>query len=96
MMTRYQYLLTKLAEECCEVAQIALKTQQFGANEVLTGQPLTNQQRVHRELHDIMASIAMLNEVGFDYRPDDAAIARKQSAVEYYLDKSRALGMVGE
>ena len=33
MLTRYQYLLTKLAEEASEIAQIALKTQQFGADE---------------------------------------------------------------
>lgn len=29
-MDRIQYLLSKIAEEASEIAQIALKTQQFG------------------------------------------------------------------
>lgn len=49
-MNQLQHLLTKLAEEGAEVAQIALKTQQFGPNEVMPGQPLDNFERCHHEL----------------------------------------------
>lgn len=51
-MDKLQYLLTKLAEEGSEVAQIALKTQQFGPHEVMPGQPLSNFQRCHHEIDE--------------------------------------------
>ena len=52
-MNRLQYLLTKLAEEANEVGQIALKTQQFGVDEGMPGQPFTNAERTHQELNDL-------------------------------------------
>lgn len=52
-MNHLQHYLTKLAEEGSEVAQIALKTQQFGADEVMPGQPLNNFERCHLELDDL-------------------------------------------
>lgn len=53
MMTITQHLLGKLAEEGSEVAQIALKTQQFGLSEKCPGQPFDNAERTHQELDDI-------------------------------------------
>lgn len=46
-MTRLQLLLSKLAEEGAEVAQIALKTAQFGIEETCPSQPFTNAERAH-------------------------------------------------
>ena len=91
MLTRYQYLLTKLAEEASEVAQIALKTQQFGADETCPGMNLTNTQRVHEELIDLLAIVGMLNkEFNFEFNLTiedsllDSIIAKQEKVNKYY------------
>lgn len=95
-MNGEQYLLIKLAEEANEVAQMALKTAQFGSEEVMPGQPLTNRQRLHAELNDLQAAIHMLNVDGgmLDYTPDQAAIDRKVQKVFKFWKYSISLGMV--
>ena len=93
-MNLHQHLLTKLTEEACEVGQIALKTQQFGFDEICPGLPFTNAQRLHQELDDIQASIEMLNDVGLDYIPNRERIEAKKEKVVHYLKYSVGLGMV--
>lgn len=95
MMNLLQYYLTKLAEEGSEVAQIALKAQQFGADEVMPGQPLTNFQRCHLELDDLQAMVEELNEhFAFGYQPDRARIEAKKEKVRKFLALSTLLGNV--
>lgn len=94
-MNRLQFLLIKLAEENNEVAQMALKTAQFGAHEIRPNQPLTNFQRTHLELDDLMAIIEMLNEeCGFAYTPNRKNIEDKKELVNHYARLSEQLGMV--
>lgn len=99
MLTRYQYLLTKLAEEASEVAQIALKTQQFGADEVYPAQSLTNTQRIHQELIDLLAIVGMLNKE-FDFKfelnteKQFQKMINKQEKVNKYYQYSARLGLV--
>ena len=94
-MTRAQLLLGKLAEEGVEVAQIALKAQQFGMDEVRAGQSLTNAQRVHQELDDLMAQIEMLNdECGLGYVPNRDRIEAKKSKVNLFAKLSAELGQL--
>jgi len=94
-MNQLQHYLTKLAEEGAEVAQIALKTQQFGPAEVMPGQPLNNFERCHQELDDLMAMVEELNEqFGFGYVPNRERIEAKKVKVRKYLCLSVALGMV--
>jgi hypothetical protein len=94
-MDRFQYYLTKLAEESSEVAQIALKTQQFGRNEIMPGQPFTNIERCRAELNDLWAIIELLNnEYYFGYTPDRSQIEAKKEKVKRYLDYSIDLGFV--
>lgn len=95
-MNRLQLLLGKLAEEGSEVAQIALKTQQFGLHEVCPGGQDTNAQRTHKELDDIWAAVEMLNEeFDFGYAPNRARIEAKKVKVNKYAAYSETLGMVG-
>lgn len=95
-MTRLQLLLNKLAEEGAEVAQIALKTAQFGPDEVYPGQPFSNAERIHCELDHLNAQIEMLNEeYGFGYTPNRARIELKKLNVNKYAAYSESLGMVG-
>ena len=97
MLNRQQYLLTKLAEEASEIAQIALKTQQFGMDEICPQPPETNKQRIHKELNDLLGVVEMLNqECCFDYQPDDGEIAAKINKVNKYYGYSINCGQVEE
>ena len=94
-MNQLQHLLTKLAEEGSEVAQIALKTQQFGPSESMPGQTLNNFERCHHELDDLWAIVEMLNEqFGFEYSPSRERIEVKKLKVRKYLGYSIHLGLV--
>lgn len=94
-MTHVQFYLTKLSEEAAEVAQIALKTQQFGPDEVMPGQPLNNYERIHKEIDDFNAMVEELNDrFGLNYIPNREAIAAKKRKVVRYLDFSISRGMV--
>ncbi len=94
-MNLLQYYLTKLAEEGCEVAHIALKAQQFGSDEVMPGQPLDNFARCHLELDDLWAVVEELNDkFNFGYTPDRARIAAKKAKIAKYLGLSIQQGMV--
>jgi hypothetical protein len=55
-MTPDQYHLCKIAEECNEVAQRALKAQQFGLGETQPGQGLNNLERLVDEFHDLFVT----------------------------------------
>jgi len=94
MMTDLQFYLLKLMEECNEVAQNASKTMQFTLDEVMKGQPLSNRQRVHAELDDVMAVIEELNARGLDYTPDPERIAAKKVKMRRYRQYSEELGTV--
>lgn len=94
-MDGLQYYLTKLAEEAAEVAQIALKAQQFGPKEVMPGQPLNNFERCHFELDDLQGIIEELNEYySFGYIPNRERIEEKKKKVRKFLKYSESLGMV--
>jgi hypothetical protein len=96
-MNRAQFLLTKLAEESAEVVHIALKTQQFGFNEVCPDQSYTNAQRVHQEIDDLFAIVEMLNEeCGFGYRQSRTRITEKKKKVQKYSEYSEHLGLIGK
>lgn len=92
-MNREQYLLCKLAEEASEIAQIALKTQQFGMDEVYLTD--SNKERIHKELNDLLGIIEMLNaEYNFNFFPDDIQIQEKVDKVNLYYAYSKQLGCV--
>lgn len=98
-MSNEQYLLTKLSEECNEVGQMASKCQQFGLDEVYDGDGniLTNRQRLHAEMNDLLGVIDMLNaEEDFDFVPDPIAHLHKRAKIAKYRQYSINLGFVEE
>lgn len=96
-MNLEQFYFAKLAEESAEVAQIALKTQQFTQGEVRPCQPHSNRTRCHMELDDLFAMVEELNDkFGFDYVPNREAIAAKKLKVKHYLNYCLELGTVTE
>lgn len=100
-MTKVQYLLTKLMEECAEVSQRASKQIQFGKLEIQNGQNLTNGQRLHDELVDLLVIAEMLQEEFeipefTDTAEFDRAYVTKKIKMQKYLDLSKQLGMLPE
>lgn len=94
-MDRLQLLLGKLAEEACEIGQIALKTQHFGMDEKCPGQPYTNAERCHQEINDLLAIIEMLNdEYSFKFNPSRLQILAKKKKVNKYAEYSAELGQL--
>jgi len=94
-MTRLQFLLGKLSEECVEVAKIAHKAQQFGLYDKHPERDGTNQERIQQELNDILAIVGMLNaEFEFEFCPDTIGIKVKIDKVNKYYEYSKNAGMV--
>lgn len=100
MMTREQFLLIKIAEECVEISQQALKSAQFGLSNVKPGQdiPLDNGTRLMMECADLAAvSEVFAYETGLG--PDgetrfDEWISIKKEKLEKYYQYSKSLGLV--
>lgn len=88
-MTPVAFLWIQLASEASEVAHIATKTAQFGTDEVMPGQPLTNAQRVAPEVVDFLATVKMLEDANLLRLPTgeelEAAIQRKRGKVNSYM-----------
>jgi len=94
-MTYEQFLLCKLAEECTEIAQDALKTQQFGFDSFHPETKMTNTEYLANELNDLFAILEMLSDSGyFSFEPDKNAIEAKKQKVLHYLEVSKELGKV--
>lgn len=99
-MTREQYLLTVLAEECNEVAQRCTKAIRFGAEEVEEGQGNNNRDRIEFEIIDMLGVIEMLMASGtlsvatlsLELNRDD--INAKKAKVERYMEYSKSLGVL--
>lgn len=91
-------LLTLLAEECTEVGQRASKAVRFGLDEIQKGQELTNRERLHQELVDIITVVQYLNyEYNFDFDFDNIdwkVVGVKKERIDKYMKYSANLGRV--
>lgn len=97
MMTLEQYYLTKIAEEASELAQAALKASQFGLFEIIEGTNETNEQRITKELNDLLAVISELRYIGYEepvLMEDFGLQLEKINKVDKYLAYSQSLGLV--
>lgn len=95
-MNKEQFLLVKLAEECNEVAQMAIKSMQFGLDNVKPEQTLTNRERLFEELNDLSVIIGLLEEYGsLDWpMPTDEWIEKKVAKIEHFYKISKKLGKI--
>ena len=98
MMTRTQYLLTKLAEECNELAQRCTKAVTFGINEVQPGQDLDNAERLIEEYGDLIGVAAILMQEKIIRTPSmedlAAMLEKKRAKLEKYYTYSVQCGTV--
>lgn len=89
-MTRFQYLLIKLAEESSEVAKQALKTSQFGYDSYNPNDyaQTTNHTLLSNELTDLMVIVYMLKtEYDFDFGFVDINIDKYEHILKQRIDK---------
>lgn len=96
-MTKQEWLLTQLADECVEAAQRCHKAIQFGLNEVQEGQELTNADRLHQELTDIHAVIEMLANQNMisEYFLSSAVLTKKQKVLKH-MEYAIQIGIINE
>lgn len=87
-MNTNEYLLARIAEECVEAAQRALKAQAFGLDEVQEGHLLTNRERLVQELNDVYAVVEMLGLAEVD-RP---AMTKKKEKVLAFMGHAKKCG----
>ena len=104
-----QFYLAKLAEECNEVAQRALKQMQFGKDESQAANPfnqrevtdemkLTSAQRLGGEIIDLLATIEVLARIGevptITYGEYLKVLDEKIAKMDKYKKYSQSLGLV--
>ncbi len=88
-MNRVEYLLTKLAEECVEVAHRCHKAQCFGLDDVEKSQDATNIDLINFELNDLFAVVEMLNEEDhIDLKLERHYIEHKKEKVRKWMQYS--------
>ena len=95
MMSQLQYLLGKLSEESSEVGQMAMKCQHFGIDEVYEIQELSNAERTHVEIDDMLAVIEVLNEkYNFGFETCPIRKQAKKDKMAKYMNYSISQGLV--
>ena len=96
-MNADQYHLCKIAEECAEVSQRALKAMQFGLGEVQKGQDFDNLERLMDEFHDLFTTFEnFTNLVERDPIPSEIAKGIRLRKMDKFLQLSISLNQVDE
>lgn len=98
-MNRSEYLLECLSEECNEVGQRVSKALRFSLQEVQSGQPLNNAERIVEELRDLFAVTLLLIEENilqnFDF-VEDVGFEAKRAKIEKFMAISRDTGALSQ
>ena len=95
-MDREQFLLVKLAEECNEVAQMAIKSMQFGLDNVKPDQPYTNRERLNQEFNDLITIMQLLSQENYlEHEPPSPEwIEEKLGRIEKFYNISKEMGKI--
>ena len=88
MMDAKQHLLSKIAEECNEIAQRCQKAMIFGLNDHHPKKEMNNEQEICKELDHLWANIELLAEIGFDYTMSRARIEAKKHVILAFMEYS--------
>lgn len=97
MLTKEQYLLIQLAEECAEVSHRVSKALRFGLAEVQEGQTLTNSERLVAEIVDCVAVMDVIHDAGILDLNDtvlEAKFEEKKDKIAKYMAYSRDNGIL--
>lgn len=91
-MTKKEYLLVCLMEECAEVAHRASKALRFGLEEKEFTGSSNNQERLEGELDDLMGVLSMLEGEGMVSGQNNLAVVAKIKKVERLMEYSKERG----
>ena len=95
MMTRQEYLLVCLAEECGEIIYEVGKILRFGLNDThLDTSKIPNEERLSNEITDLIAVVKMLKDEGLNLTSSLSQIARKRDKIEKYAKYSQERGIL--
>jgi hypothetical protein len=93
-VSRDEYLLTLLLEECAEIQQAASKALRFGMDDNYKDNP-TNREKLHQEIQDVLAVIDLLTEAEvFATNPsirDPVRQTVKRARIEHYMRYSQEM-----
>lgn len=100
MMNSDQYHLCKIAEECNEVAQRALKAMQFGLDEIQPGQDRDNLERLVEEFQDLMITfenfMSLMEHMRADIEPSAMRRHQRIEKMAKFLHLSKTLNQVDD
>ena len=95
-MNRFEYLMTKLSEECAEISQQCSKVLCFGLGDVYGPEGMSNLERLMGEIRDLQGVLEMLEDENVLPRVvwvrDAAAIEAKKAKVEQFMVYARQRG----
>ena len=93
-MNRTEHLLTCLAEECAEVQQAVAKALRFGLDDGYPGTTRTNADDIAKELNDVLAVAALLQEEGVNLFGmfNKQHTIEKQAKVQHYMEYAEQRG----
>lgn len=92
MISKQDYFLLKLAEECAEVSQMVSKCIRFGLNNTKPGEDMTNRERLIDEIEDIEATLHVLKAQEILHTKE--LNPKKISRVYKYYEVSKEKGIV--
>lgn len=94
-MTKSEYLLVCLIEECAEIQKAATKMLRFGNNHgsgTTTVMINQNRENIAHELEDLAGVVEMLRDDDVIRPPHTLATQAKKEKVERYMEYSRSIG----
>lgn len=86
-MTKTEYLLTVLAEECAEVQKVACKALRFGLDDINPATKKTNLEELQHEVNDLLAVLRLL-----EIEEDEKAQQQKVAKLAYWMRYSETRG----
>ena len=84
-LTKEEYLLACLGEECAEVIQAISKASRFGINHNYPKRGMTNKENIEYEIHDLLAVLEMLQEIGILDCIKKEKVRNKKEKVRKYM-----------
>jgi NTP pyrophosphatase (non-canonical NTP hydrolase) len=95
-MTKTEYLLIVLAEECAEVQKEISKALRFGIDTEIPNSSITYRLNLIHEIADVFAVIEMLennNDLSFKWNIEEAIKIKKEKVTSYMYLKGDVEGM---
>ena len=89
MLSKIDYLLSCISEECGEIIQVIGKSQRFGLNDINPSKQLSNKILLKLEIHDLITAYKMLlEELNENFEIEDVLIQDKIKRIKKYMKYS--------